>query len=60
MPERIRKPRRKSKDAALSLELDSSLKKKLVNIARDEDRSVSYVVREALRLYVQNRPAAAA
>jgi predicted transcriptional regulator len=55
-----RRPRRKPKDAAISLEVESSLKRKLEEIARAEDRSVSHVVREALRRYVEGRTMVAA
>ena len=53
----VSKSRRKvsPKDASISLELESSLKRELEKIARSEDRSISHLVREALRQYVQRR-----
>jgi len=48
------------KDATICLDLESSLKRELEKIARSEDRSISHVVREALRTYIQRRAEVAA
>jgi len=46
------------KDAALSLDIESSLKRKLAQIARQKDLSLSQVIREALRQYLETKEAA--
>ena len=55
------KPRRRSsKDQAISLQLELDLKRKLIDAARKEDRSISHIVRLALRNYFEQREKAAA
>jgi predicted transcriptional regulator len=46
------------KDAALSLDVESSLKRKLSLIAKQKDLSLSQVIREALRQYLDSKEAA--
>lgn len=54
------KPARRAAAAAISLQLEKPLKKKLVATAKKDERSISHVVRAALRMYFEQRRKAAA
>ena len=47
-----------AKKDALSLDVEASLKRKLALIAKQKDLSLSQVIREALRKYLDSKEAA--
>jgi len=44
-----------TKDEALTLRIDPKIKEQLKRIAKDEDRSLGWIVRNALEFYIASK-----